>query len=55
MHFGQVGIAYLLTFLKEMLMIKEGEKNSPSNIQRFTKQVRNISISLSRSSGNGSF
>jgi len=55
MPFGLVGIVSLLIYLKEMQMIEEEEKNSPLNTQKCIRQVRSISISPSRSSGNGLF
>jgi hypothetical protein len=55
MPYGQVGIVSLLTFLKEMPMIGEEVKNLRSNTQKCTRQVKSISISPLRSSGNGLF
>jgi hypothetical protein len=55
MPYGLVGIAFSLTFLKEMPMIGGEEKSLLSNIQKFIRQAKSISISPSKSFGNGLF
>jgi hypothetical protein len=52
---GQVGIVFLLIFLKEMPMIRGEEKSLLSNTQKCIRQAKSISISPSKSFGNGLF